>query len=281
MAKALTRNIALFGGMIVVGLICTRALPTFQSIRGDHGPTILSSEHPTGAAIATIIVLAIATIIACIVGRVVNIAVGLFVLGAGAFALDDRLAGIRELAFAHPQKATLYGMAGETVLLALIALGLVALVFRVTGGFRDIEPDVDGTSPHWLTSEAAMKSAGAAILVLPAVWVIAQTPMKGQAIAAAFIGSMLAGLIGRLLAPHVQPMLLYVSPMIFGAIGYVIAATTTRLPLDEAYINGTLSVFARVMPLDYLAGSLLGVSFGLGWAKSFLHHEDVPTTAKA
>lgn len=281
MAKALTRNIALFGGMIVAGLICARAMPTFQSLRGDHGPTILSAEHPAKAAIATLVVLAIATIIACIVGRVVNIAVGLFVLGAGVFALDGRLAGIRELAFAHPQKATLYGLAGETIALALVTLGFVAVVFRVTRGFHDIEPQVDGTRPHWLTSESAFKSAAAAILVLPAVWLIAQTPLKGQAIAAVFIGATLSGLIGRLLAPHVQPLLLYVSPMIFGAVGYVIAAALTRLPLDEAYINSSLSAFARVMPMDYLAGSLLGVSFGLGWAKSFLHHEDVPATAKA
>jgi hypothetical protein len=45
------------------------------------------------------------------------------------------------------------------------------------------------------------------------------------------------------------------------------------MPLDEAYISGSLTALARPMPLDYLAGSLLGVSFGLGWAKSFLHHE--------
>lgn len=281
MANALTRNIALFGGMIVVGIICAKASPSFQSIRGDHGPTILASQSPAMAAITTIVVLAIATIIACIVGRLVNIAVGLFVLGAGVFALDGRLDGVRELVFAHPQKATLYGAAGQTIVLAIIAFAFIAVVFKVTGGFRDVEPQVDGTRPHWLSSESAFKSAAAGILVLPAIWLIAQTPIKGQAIAAVFIGGTLAGLIGRLLAPHVQPILLYVSPMIFGAVGYVIAATLPRLPLDEAYINGTLSAFARVMPMDYLAGSLLGVSFGLGWAKSFLQHEEMPATARA
>jgi hypothetical protein len=54
-----------------------------------------------------------------------------------------------------------------------------------------------------------------------------------------------------------------------------------RLPLDDAYIAGALGALARPMPLDYLAGALLGVSFGLGWAKSFLHHEAVPAAASA
>ena len=28
------------------------------------------------------------------------------------------------------------------------------------------------------------------------------------------------------------------------------------------------------MPVDYLTGSFLGVSVGLGWARSFMHHEE-------
>lgn len=281
MSKVLTRNIALFGGMILAGFVCAQAAPFLRGVHGGRGPTILSAERPAVAALAVVICLAIATAIACVVGRVVNAAVGLFVLGAGVFALDSRLDGLRELVFAHPEKSAIYGMALETVVLALILLGLVIIVFSITGGFHDVEPDVDGTRPDWLTSDAALKSAGMGILVLPAVWLIAQSPMKGQAIAAVFFGAMVAGLIGRLSAPHVQPLLVFVSPVVFGAIGYVIAAVMMRTPLDDAYVGGATSAFARIMPLDYVAGSLLGVSFGLGWAKSFLHHEEVAAPAKA
>jgi hypothetical protein len=267
MSKVLTRNVALFGGMIVTGLICARATPFLSSMRGEHGPTILNAQLPIMA------VLAVTTALACVVGRVVNAAVGLFVLGAGVFVLDDRLAGIRELVYAQPNQSTLFIMAIETLILAVMGLVMVMIVFRVTGGFHDVEPDTHGHRPHWLTSNSALKSAAAGILVIPIVWLVAQSPLKGQTIAAVFVGAMLAGLVGRLLAPHVQPILVYVSPMIFGAVGHVVAGVLTRMPLDEAYISGALSALARPMPLDYLAGSLLGVSFGLGWAKSFLHHE--------
>lgn len=281
MSKALTRNVALFGGMIAAGFMCARAFPPLMSIRGDHGPTVMTSQRPVVAGLVLLACLLGATLLACVVGRLVNAAVGLFVLGAGVFALDDRLAGVRELVFANPDRSAIYCMATEAIVLGLTALVMVKLVFMVTGGFHDVEPQADGTKPHWLTNESAIKSAAAAILVLPAIWLIAQTPLKGQAIAAVFIGATLAGLIGRLVAPHVQPVLVFVAPMLFGAVGYVAAGMMSKPPLDQAYISGTLSVFASVMPLDYLAGSLMGVSFGLGWAKSFLHHEESPAAAKA
>ena len=281
MSKVLTRNIALFGGMILAGFVCVQAAPFLRSAHGGRGPTVLSAERPVVAAMAVLVCLAVATAIACVVGRVVNAAVGLFVLGAGVFALDSRLGGLREVVFAHPEKSAIFGMGLETLVFALIVMGLVIVVFSVTGGFHDVEPEVDGTRPDWLTSDAAMKSAGMGLLVLPAVWLIAQSPMKGQAIAAVFFGSMVAGLVGRLSAPHVQPILVFVSPLVFGAIGHAIAAATMRAPLDDAYVAGATSAFARIMPLDYVAGSLLGVSFGLGWAKSFLHHEEVAAPAKA
>jgi large-conductance mechanosensitive channel len=281
MPSVITRNLALFGGMVLAGLVCVQAAPFVESVRGAGGPTLFSAERPGVAAVAVILCLALASMIACIVGRMVNAAVGVFVLGAGVFALDSRLATVRELAFVDAGRAALIKMAVETLVLACAAFVMVHIVFRVTGGLHDVEADEHNERPHWLTSPAALKSAACGVLVLPAVWLTVQSPMKGQALAGAIIGGTLAGLIARLLAPHVQPLLVLVSPMVFGALGQLLAAFATHPPLDHAYIDGTLSVFARATPMDYLAGSLLGVPMGLGWAKSFLHHEDAPVTRKA
>jgi hypothetical protein len=110
--------------------------------------------------------------------------------------------------------------------------------------------------------------------MLPIVWLIAQSPMKGQMIGATFFGGMAAGLIGRLISPHVQPILLFASPVAFGALGHVLAMLLLNMPLDDAWVAGELPRLSRPMPLDYVAGSLMGVSVGVGWARSFLHHEE-------
>src|SRR5688572_326000 len=118
MSKVLTRNIALFGGMILAGFVCVQAAPFLRGVHGSPGPTVLSAERPVVAAIAILVCLAVTAAIACVVGRVVNAAVGLFVLGAGVFTLDSRFGGLRELVFAHPEKSAIYGMALETIVLA-------------------------------------------------------------------------------------------------------------------------------------------------------------------
>ena len=44
--------------------------------------------------------------------------------------------------------------------------------------------------------------------------------------------------------------------------------------MTEAFVQHAIPVMSYPLPIDYAAGSLMGVAFGLGWAKSFLHHED-------
>ena len=111
------------------------------------------------------------------------------------------------------------------------------------------------------------------MLVLPGVWLIAKSPLQGQTLMAVVLGAMAAGFVGRVVAPHVQPLLLFAAPCFFGAAGQLIAALVTRDSLAEAYITDTLPALALPMPIDYAAGSLMGVSMGLGWAKGFVHQE--------
>ncbi len=44
--------------------------------------------------------------------------------------------------------------------------------------------------------------------------------------------------------------------------------------VEHTFVDNAVPKFSRPMPIDYAAATLMGVAFGLGWAKSFLHHED-------
>ncbi len=46
-----------------------------------------------------------------------------------------------------------------------------------------------------------------------------------------------------------------------------------KQPLVEALVTQSIPALSLPMPIDYAAGSLLGVSMGLGWAKSFQQQE--------
>lgn len=271
MEEAIRRNSALIVGCIIAAWLCVQ--PVRVLIAGDGAPAgaVLLAESPVLGWIVTALAVLVTAIVAGTVGRLSNAAVGLFTLGAGLFVLARRLGTIQDVVFAGDSLGIL---AVELVIWTMLILCATIIVFRMAGPLPDIEAGPGNIQPHSFLSREAMVSAGCGLLVLVGVWIVAQTPMKGQALAATFVGATLAGLAGRLLAPHVQPILLFATPCLFGAAGHVIGAVTVTGSPADAYVLSNLSAFSLPLPVDYAAGSLLGVSFGLGWAKSFLHYED-------
>ncbi|UCD75201.1 MAG: hypothetical protein JSV91_15630 [Phycisphaerales bacterium] len=257
---------------MAAGFLCIPAAGYLTSPRGALGPTVLQAESVIGAAVAVVVCMGLATMVAALVGRFTNAVVGLFVLGGGLYALVHRTATVEELA---RSEQSLGLVVVETVLWALLVLAAVVVVFRLAGPLKDVQLEKSGRRPSAFLSAAAGKSALAGLLVLPAVWFIAQSPMKGQVVGAVFVGGLVAGLAGRLWSPHVQPILLFVSPIVFGAIGHIVGMVLMKESLGEAFVAGEVPALCLPMPADYAAGTLLGVSLGLGWAKSFLHpHEE-------
>jgi hypothetical protein len=276
MIDVLRRNMAMVVGVAATGVLGAIAAPAMVRASGAPGPGLLYAESPAWAFAAVLGVFIVMTIIAGLAGKLSNAAVGLFVLGAGVFVLARRGGGVQELVFGGTGGGGWPGLLMiETLLWAVMILGAAMAVFSpwLAGPFRDVEPDSSGAVPDALLSREALLCAGAGAVMLPVVWIVAQSPMKGQALAAAILGGLGAGLVGRLLSPHVQPVLLFASACAFGALGHALGLMATPGELEMAVVGRATSSLNRVMPIDYAAGALLGVSMGLGWARSFLHHE--------
>jgi hypothetical protein len=271
------RYVVVFGGILVAAWICYQASRFAVSPRGAIGPTMFQAESPVVATLAMVICFALAAAVAAVVGRLVNTAVGLFVLGAGLWGLRLRLGTVEDLAFADGSMGL---VAIETVFWALLILGAVIAMFEVSGPLPDIvPPEPDAPQPRNPWRDLGVKAAAAGILVLPAVWLIARSDLRGQTLAAVVLGAMAVGLVGRMICPHAQPRLLFAAPLLFGALGQLIAALLIKVPLTDAYITQAIPAVGRAMPIDYAAGSLMGVAMGLGWAKSFLHQEETAAAA--
>ena len=272
MLEVVKHWIVLLLGLVATGLSCAAVAHFATSPRGAVGPTIFQAESPIAATIATIVALGVAFGVSVVVGRIINTAVGLFVLGWGIAILAMRTATIQEIAMAG--EPSLWLIAGETFFWAICVLVMTLVMFRFSGSLADIVPEKFEKPPHPILSRDALKSALFGLIVLPAVAVIAQTPMKGQVLVAVIFGSMLAGLFGRLSSPYVQPVLLFATPCLFGVLGQVWGVMQMKLPMSDAFVQHAIPTLSYPLPIDYAAGSLMGVALGLGWAKSFLHHED-------
>ena len=75
-------------------------------------------------------------------------------------------------------------------------------------------------------------------------------------------------------SPHVQPILIFPAAIVVGGITQLFTALMAKVSLETSMIAGDLPHFAMPVPVDYAAAACMGVAIGLGWAKSFLHHDE-------
>lgn len=268
------RSVAILGGLILAGGICVAAIPYIYSPKGVIGPTILQAQSPIGAGVALIVCLTAASIVGAVIGRLINAIVGLFVVGVGLGALALRFGSIQDVAFAGD--GSLRMLALETVLWAAAVLGSTLLVFKLAGPLPDFVPaDEEEDKPAW--SHWTLGGAVGGVVILPIVWLIARSELRGQTIAATIIGGLFAGLLARLLSPHTQPRLIFAATCLMGALGHLVGALVVGRSdaggFNEVYVASALPTISYALPIDYAVGSFIGVAMGLGWAASFLQHE--------
>jgi hypothetical protein len=268
MIDATKRYAALILGLAAAAIVMSMASGSLVSWRGLPGPTVGVAIEPVRAITMLMVCLTICFGIAIFVGRMVNAAVATFVVGGGLAALSMQCGTHVDLMFAG---ATPFSAAIETMVWAIAVLLLAAGLMRLTGPLPD-QPWNDAKTaadPKSIFDAEAVRGAAGAAVALVAVWAVAANDLKGQAIAATTIAGVGAGLAGRMLAPRVQPVLLFAAPLVFIAIGQ---AWTGLSGADSiaAWSMGKASGLGIPTPLDAAAGSLMGVAMGLGWSRSFV-----------
>ncbi len=271
MTDAIIRYTTLTLGVFASALIMVLATGSLVSVRGVAGPTVLESFTPVQGGVALAVCLLIALGIAIVVGRVLNAAVGAFVLGAGIAVLSMQCGTHLDQMF-DGTRSVLIAM--ETLIWAFVVLIMIAVLFRFTGPLPE-QPDksaADAFRPTAVFNRVALRSCLAGVGMLIAIWVLGVNDLKGQMIAACLVGGIIAGVGGRMLAPAEQPILIFAAPVVFGAIGqaYAIGGGTDTI---AGWLRGTQSALGLPTPMDIAAGSLMGVAIGLSWARSGVQAE--------
>lgn len=300
--------------VIAIALFCSIVMfllikPFLLSSTGTFGPTILQAQSPGPAIVAILIAMGVGTLIACLVSRLltskevmlVDVFARLPASTKDMFDPRESRASTRStgtsmliigigigwtcLQLESVQTVVLDGSMGllalEGLLWAIVLLLMAAIVLRFGGDFVTPMKNDDGTTDDWAMGNAAIKMAASGACVLPVVWLIAQSPMKGQVVIATTLGAVAAGLVGRLVAPTVQPVLLFPAVCVFGALGQWVAGM--GLPQDPSALvaAGQLPNIVLPLPIDYAAGALMGIPIGTSWANGFLEKQEAGSTASA
>lgn len=109
--------------------------------------------------------------------------------------------------------------------------------------------------------------AGAAV-----AYVVAATPMKGQVVFAAFLGAIAAGAAAQFAVQSMgatsTPVAVVLGLLLPAMVAPLLAKGDPSLTA-HAYANTVLPL-AKIMPLDWAAGALLGAPIGLGWSGAMM-----------
>jgi len=263
--RAPVRYSVLALGAAACVLVAVPTVPFLNDLRGAPACALSAAERPVLAAYVLNMAFALWVGVACAVGRLLNAAVGLFVLGCGAFAVAGQCGTVADAAFGG---TGLLPIAVETLAFSVVTLAASAVVFRVSGPL----PDMPARSPRGpFRSEVfnadAFRSMAAALLAVLAMWLACRTDMKGQAVFGAALGGVATAFAARRLLAGSQPILLMAAPVLAVGLAQLWTALTFRGQLDQAVALRALPGWSTAMPLDVVAGTLLGVPFGLGWSK--------------
>ena len=203
--------------------------------------------------------------IASIVGRLINAAVGLFVLGCGLAVISGQSGTILDAAF---DGDSLLPIAFETIAWSGAVLLMSAIVFRVSGPLLDLPARTKGGAfIHEVFNSDAGRALAAGLLGVAAMYLLSRTELKGQAIGAAVLGGVATAFLGRRLVGDSQPILLMATPVFAIGIAQLFTAYTLKAPLDQVVVQRGLPGWSMAMPVDIAAGTLIGIPMGLGWTK--------------
>jgi hypothetical protein len=182
---------------------------------------------------------------------------------------------------AAPSSATLWWMAVEGLIFGLLAVGMCALIVGVARRSADGAPVGDEKV------EVRVKSAfrelakpGNAIPIAIAVvvtgllsWWLVVSELKGQAVLGVTLAILAGVAAGRVAAFHTPPQVFMVAIVVLAVAAPACTAAIQGGNLLEVTYQNRLWPIARPVPLDWIAGGLLGAPIGLAWAASLVERQ--------
>lgn len=250
---------------LVAGPIAGRLVEMSQAADGARAATALISASPVMGIILYGAAFVIAGLVGVAAARVAPLGVAMPAAGLVLAWVAWRTARIDDVLRLTHESGSFWTLAIEGLLMAGAGIAIGAFILRASRRLK-AEPGDGLFSGQTLAGAGAGMAAGAM-----AAWLIARSDEVGQTFAAAIAAGVAVTVVGRIVSVR-APLLAFVavgSLLAFAgpaAGGIANGAEAVR----DAYA-GTLIPLARVMPIDWIAGILIGVPIGASWAAAMVH----------
>lgn len=267
--------------LFVVGPLAWMLVAPLRGIDGVAATTPILSDNPVVGLVRGVLAVGLAVGMGLASAKFVGRTHGYFNAGM-------------VLAWAAAGTATIDGLirnhaVGELNLLAVEGLLFGGLVLACVWGVHRLTPEkpADPTSPpaRELRSaplDMALITGLTLAAGLLASWLVAQNTLKGQMIATGAATTLVAAALAPLVVPRFSMLAL---------IAGVVLITTIAIPATMLYhgsavvakatYGGALLSLGRPLPLDWLAGALLGLPTGLSLGAWMTEHRHKPAAQPA
>ncbi|MCE2924634.1 MAG: hypothetical protein LW822_04150 [Phycisphaeraceae bacterium] len=242
---------------------------------GGHGGTVLLfAESMPVAFVRGAGASLIAVVVGLLSARLVSLRWGLWNAGVVMAWASAGVGTVDQVLRARGSASGLLGaFAVEGGLLAVLAAGFAFLAGRVA---RERWGEEEGWSRGKRVGMIVAAVVASAVGVAVGTRVGMIDNLKGQAIFSVLAGSVLGGILATIVWPRHPAWTVVLGVAVVAVFGPMYAmATVPAGQLVEQIFGGTLVGFARITPMDWAAGALLGTPMGMSIAGGLMGREQV------
>jgi hypothetical protein len=191
----------------------------------------------------------------------------------GMIALSCRGGSMSYVLMESPGSGIFFKLLVELlVLFAIVTAGWATL--KVLSNSKLIRPERHGENdPDDLPAQRFMALGLQVVIMIVLMLLLAQTDKKAQVVWSVALSAFLAALGAHSLFPSRPSSWYWVTPLIVGAIGYVLAWTGGNT-LPGGAVGGLAPALARPLPLDYASAGVAGAIYGYWTSRHWQHERD-------
>lgn len=258
---------------LVLGPVCGWLVGSLRGTDGLTGTTPILSASPAAGIVRAIAAMFIATCAGLIARALISRGAGLLAAGCCLAWAAAGTGTLPELIRARP---------GNT----LPMLALESAILLIPGLFCAMVVGGRGAADPWQTARSRFSDRTAVLIGLAlgvaagllCTWVVAQNALKGQTIASAAVAGLAAGIGACLISDRVTSWSIIAGFMLLAIVAPLVAAIVS--PAGSALVlaasENHLLPAARLTCLDWLSGSLIGLSIGLSWGRGLVQAPIAP-----
>jgi hypothetical protein len=258
-------------GVILVGPIVGWLAAWTRTPDGAVRDTVFTAEAPLLAGLGVALAIAVATVAGLVVRLALTKRFALLVAGLCLSWLAFGSGRLETLVYELPPEAALTRLALDATFLMLLALPAAALLLAgpPAGRFaHHTHPEPDDVTLSSADSLLAVPAAAAVALL--GVYLVAQSGMRGQTLAAGIAGGVAGGLAVRLVFQRAHPLTPIAGVLLAGVAAPIIARIMLPTSAAQAVFDERMFTPARLAPADWLVGAWTGVAVGQYFALSLV-----------